>query len=129
MTVHPDRKYRESETPLRWIEIINARIGATAAPSMLERLFQDIRESVSADTGTPVRVVIYRGRFVDGDWSIHLHHETEKPPSGKTTLGIELADILRPMALVDHSIWIEEDGRCASPTKRQMTPFHVPYNP
>ena len=104
---------------MRWIEIINARIGATTAPSMLERLFQDIRDIIPVNDRTPVRTVIYRGRFVDGDWSIHLHRETDRPPRGKTMLGIQLADILSPMALVDHSIWVEEGARDSVPAKQQ----------
>ena len=95
---------------MRWVEIINARIGATTASSMLDRLFQDIRNDITSGTEENVRMVIYRSRFVDGDWSIHLHRETDKRPSGRTDLGIKLADILRPMSLVDHSIWIEEEG-------------------
>lgn len=101
---------------MRWVEIINARIGAPQEPSRLAHLFQEIRHSVTAGTGDRVRVVIYRGRFIDGDWSIHLHHETDQPPCGRTGLGIELADILRPMALVDHSLWIEAEGRDDAPT-------------
>ncbi|BBO81056.1 hypothetical protein DSCO28_16220 [Desulfosarcina ovata subsp. sediminis] len=99
---------------MQWVEIINARIGATTAPFMLERLFQDIHHSVTAGNEGPVRLVIYRGRFVDGDWSIHLYRETNQLPSGRTALGIKLAEILRPMALVDHSIWIEAEGRDAA---------------
>ena len=85
---------------------------------MLAYLFQEIRHSITAGNADLVRVVIYRGRFVDGDWSIHLHRETDQPPSGRTGLGIELADILRPMALVDHTVWIEEEGQDAALIKQ-----------
>lgn len=94
---------------MRWIEVINARIAVNTEPLELESLFRDIRNNVTADTEERVRMVIYRCRFVDSDWAIHLHRETDDRTPGRTGLGMELADIMRPMALVDHSIWIEEE--------------------
>jgi len=95
---------------LRWVEIINVRVAATTAPSILEGLFGDIRRNVAADTEDVVRLVIYRGSLVDSDWAIHIHRETNESPIGRTALGIELADEVRHMGLVDHSIWIEAEG-------------------
>ena len=93
---------------MRWVEIINVRTAATAAPSTVECLFRDIWHNVTSGTDETVRMVIYRGRFVESDWAIHLHRETDRRPTGRTGLGIKLADSIRPLALVDHSIWIEE---------------------
>jgi len=94
---------------LRWIELINARMAANTDSQELERAFSDIRNSVMEGAEQDTRMVIYRGRFIDIDWSIHLHRESHDLPSGRTRLGMELADMIRPMALVDHSIWIEEE--------------------
>ena len=99
---------------MEWVEIINARIAANANPWEMERLFLDIRNNVAADRKEAVRMKIYRSGNVDSDWSIHLHRETGERAPGRTGLGIKLADIIRPMALVDHSIWVEEDRRDSS---------------
>lgn len=96
---------------MQWVEIINIRAAATIEPSALERLFRDIRNNVAAIKGKGARVVIYRGGSVDSDWAIHIHRQTDERPAGRTALGIELADTLRPMSLVDHTIWIEVDCR------------------
>ena len=75
----------------------------------LGNLFREIRNNVAKDTEERVRMVIYKGSFDYSDWAIHLYRESGDSPPGKTGLGMELVDIIRPMALVDHSIWIEEE--------------------
>lgn len=95
---------------MKWVEIINSRLVAPSDPLGLERLFHDIRESVARGSEEGVRMVIYKSRFVDSDWAIHLHRESDNSPLGRTGLGIKLAELIRPMGLVDYSIWIEEDG-------------------
>lgn len=104
----------EKEVTLRWVEIINGRLDTSAEPLELECLFRDIRNNVLEATGEGIRIMIYRGGVVESDWAIHLHRETDDRPPRRTGLGIKLADLIRPMALVDHSIWIEEDWRGSS---------------
>lgn len=94
---------------LKWIEIINARLAFPSDTAEAERLIADIRNSLMADEDKNVKLMIYRGLFVDSDWAIHLHRETPGKPSGRTGLGIRLAETIRSVALVDHSIWIEDD--------------------
>jgi hypothetical protein len=94
---------------MRWVEIICARLAGSAERPDLERLADDIRARAESGTEKGVRLVIYRNRLVENDWSVHLYRESEEAPAGRTELGITLADIVRPVALVDHSIWIEED--------------------
>jgi len=100
----------EREVHLRWVEIVNVRVAATTAPSTLEGLFGDIRRNITSGAEGVVRLVIYRGSLVDSDWAIHIHRETAEGPMGRTALGLELADVVRPVGLVDHSIWIEAEG-------------------
>jgi len=96
---------------LRWVEIINVRVAATTAPSILEGLFGDIRRNITSGNEGVLRLIIYRGSLLDSDWAIHIHRETNESPMGRTALGIELADEVRHMGLVDHSIWIEAEER------------------
>ena len=95
---------------MRWVEIVNGRLAVSTDPLEWERLFCDIRNNVTQAKGDGVRIMVYRGGLVDSDWAIHLHRTTtDGRPPGRTGLGIKLADLIRPMALVDHSIWIEEE--------------------
>jgi len=96
---------------LPWVEIINGRLATSTKPLDWERLFRDIWSNVTKAKGERVRIMIYRGGVVDSDWAIHLHRATDDRPPGRTGLGIKLADLIRPMALVDHSIWIQEEWR------------------
>ena len=95
---------------MRWVEIINARFASLADTSEAGNLIADIRSSLKADECKSLKMVVLRGLFVDSDMAIHLHWETRLPPSGRTGIGIKLAEIIKPMALLDHSIWIEDHG-------------------
>ena len=93
---------------MRWIEIINARMVADSFEHQEpEQIFHDIQASVDAGNDKQVRLMIYKNGLVENDWSIHLCWETDRQPPGKTELGIKLADIVRPIALLDHTIWVE----------------------
>jgi hypothetical protein len=93
---------------LRWIEIINARGISTKTALELERVVADIRQSVPTDKEAFVRVEIYRGAFIQNDWAIHLCWETVHAPQRRSGLGMEMSELLRPLALVDHSMWIQD---------------------
>jgi hypothetical protein len=102
----------QKKPPAQWVEIITARMAAHAFefPNP-EQFFADIRACV--DIGKPQyeAMVIYRNSLVENDWSIHLHWRTSRQPPGKTELGIKLANIVRSMGLVDHTIWIEHNDK------------------
>ena len=93
---------------MHWVEIIGVRIASSTDAAKVERLFRDIRKNVAAGTDGLMRVVIYRDNLLESDWAVHLYRETDAPPPGRTWLGTKLADEVRRIALVDHSIWIEE---------------------
>lgn len=92
---------------MRWIETINVRSGVGTDPAEMERVFRVLKSHVTGEED--VEMVIYRERFLDSDWAIHLQWETEDQPAGRTGLGMKVADMLRPLALLDHSIWIACD--------------------
>lgn len=94
---------------MRWIEIINARMAVDTDFKELERVFKEVRNGVMEGAEKNTRMVVYRCRFVETDWVIHLHRESHEPPDGRTGLGKELANMIRPMGLVDHSIWVEKE--------------------
>ncbi|MGD9822920.1 hypothetical protein [Desulfobacter sp.] len=102
----PEKAVQPKEQTLQWVEIITARMRAQVFefPDQ-ERFFADIRASVDALKPKSVIIMIYHNSLVENDWSIHLHWRTGCQPPGKTELGIKLVNIVRSMALVDHTVW------------------------
>lgn len=90
-----------------WVEIINARVADGAAHRELKELFRELCFQVEADREKMVRFTLYRNGLVENDWSIHLCWNSEHKPAEKSELGLKLAELLRPIAMVDHTIWIE----------------------
>jgi len=93
---------------MRWVEIISARLAVSTPPADAKQLFRDIRKHVADETRERIRVAIYRDCLLESDWAIHLHRDAGESPPGRTRVGLKLADDLRRMALVDHSVWLEE---------------------
>lgn len=92
---------------MQWVEVINARMAETSEHRELKHLFREIRAQVNTSINDQLQLIIYRNGLVENDWSIHLCWTTDQKPTGKSELGIKLAELLRPLALVDHAIWIE----------------------
>ncbi len=67
-----------------------------------------IRQSVPMDKEAFVRVEIYRGAFIQNDRAIRLCREMVHAPQRRYGLGMEMSERLRPLALVDHSMWIQD---------------------
>lgn len=98
---------------VHWIETINIRSGGGSLAVELEQFLDEIRTRFQVRAVKGVQMEMYRGRFLDGDWTIFLRWETAEPPVERSGLGTGLADQFRPLALVDHSVWIacDQPGR------------------
>lgn len=93
---------------MRWIELINARAISTKTALELECVAADIRQRVPMDKEPFVRGEIFRGAFIQNDWAIHLCREMVHAPQRRFGLGMEMSERLRPPALVDNSMWIQD---------------------
>lgn len=101
------------KTSQQWVEIITARMRRQVFEFIdQEQFFADIRACV--DARKSASIMIYRNSLVENDWSIHLRWRTGRQRPGKTELGIKLANIVRSMALVEHTIWVAEDNSRAN---------------
>lgn len=92
---------------MHWVEIINARMADISACRELQHMFLDLQEQLDGEMHYQVRLVVYRNDLVENDLSMHLHWTTAHRPTGKSELGIKLAELLRTLALVDHTVWVE----------------------
>lgn len=108
----PEKAVQQEEQISQWVEIITARMGTQMFEFLdPERFFADIRACVDTGNPTSVSMVTYRNSLVENDWSLHLRWRTGLQPPGKTELGIKLANIVRSMGLVDHTVWVECNSR------------------
>jgi hypothetical protein len=58
-----------------------------------------------------LEIKTYYHSLVETDLSIHIFWESEKENQDKTPLGLKLSSALKPLGLLNHSVWIERAAR------------------
>jgi hypothetical protein len=97
---------------MKWVEIISLRCAAnvdTLFVNVVNELFKAISESDSA-TDAPEHLVEIRGyhhSMVETDLSIHIYWESEKESQRKSSLGLRFSSALKPLGLLNYSVWVE----------------------
>ncbi|MCP4752287.1 MAG: hypothetical protein GY866_15445 [Proteobacteria bacterium] len=99
----PTKRYK-----VKWLEIIHIRIGGNKFESLVEELTKMLSD-LERNTDTP-HFSFFRHSSLSSDFSLHLSHESETKPVGKSKTGLRLASTLREFGLVDHATWIMEKG-------------------
>lgn len=92
---------------MRWIEVINLR----SYGKQLEMLGPELLESLRVEalpTGL-LQTKTYRHATVDTDLSIHLYWESRDAEKDGSPMGLQLVEAFKPLGLVHHSVWIEEE--------------------
>jgi hypothetical protein len=69
-----------------------------------------------------VEVKIYHHSLVETDLSIHIHWESEKERHDKSPLGLRLSSALKPLGLLNHSVWVETAAREFPPVVETPNP-------
>ena len=90
---------------MKWLEIIELRtIGSRRKDIVTElrKLLDDLRKELSEDGVSAFSRVLF-----DGDFSIHLLHDSTVVAEDGSPLGLQLAASLSEFGLVNHSIWLE----------------------
>jgi hypothetical protein len=87
------------------LEVIRLRMAGDDSET-LERVVQAAVENA----GEAPEVRIYRHARVEGDLLLHLHHPPSEERTEASEVGIRLAAILRAHGLVDHSVWVGNEG-------------------
>ena len=98
---------------MKWVEIITLRSPLKINGQFIDELLNGVDESDSP-TVTPehlVEIIIYHHSVVETDLSIHIFWESEKENQDKTPLGLKLSSALKPLGLLNHSVWIERAAR------------------
>jgi hypothetical protein len=98
---------------MKWVEIITLRSPSKINGQFIDELLNGVGKSDEA-TDKPKHLVdikIYHHSVVETDLSIHIHWESEKESQRKSPLGLRVWFALKPLGLLNHSVWIETAAR------------------
>ena len=94
---------------MNWLEIIELRSAggnSKLLESQMQKLVNDVYERTENN-----HVKAYCRLMIDTDFGIHLFHDSNKVEKSGSPLGLRLASALKEFGLVNHSIWIEMNGK------------------
>ena len=92
---------------MKWIETITLRSTRTNADAGVAELLMQARTPSGPATQRPVDIKIYHHAGIDTDFSIHIHWDGSANDQDKSPLGLRLAQNLKYLGLINHSVWIE----------------------
>jgi hypothetical protein len=98
---------------MKWVEIISLRCPGNIDTRFIDELLKGVSESDSpTDTPTQlVEIVIYHNSVVETDLSIHIYWKSKLGSQDKSPLGLRLSSVLKPLGLLNHSVWLETAAR------------------
>ena len=94
---------------MKWLEIIELRSADNnreLMKSQLESLINEVNQVAKHQ-----KIKVYNHISVETDLRIHLIHDSEKAKVSVSPLGLDLASALKEHGLVNHSVWIEMQGK------------------
>jgi hypothetical protein len=98
---------------MKWVEIITLRSPSKINGQFIDELLNGSGKSDAA-TDTPkhlVEISIYHHSVVETDLSIHIYWESELGSQNKSPLGLRLSSALKPLGLLNYSVWVETAAR------------------
>jgi hypothetical protein len=90
---------------MKWAELIMVR-SAGSSGDILETTLKDLINAVAIEIEHEA-IRVFRGEKLDSDICIVLFHSEEKTNTGGSPLGLQLANALKEVGLVNHTIWNE----------------------
>jgi hypothetical protein len=98
---------------MKWVEIITLRSPSEINGQFIDELLNEVGKSDEA-TDTPkhlIEVKIYHHSVVETDLSIHIYWNSEPGSQDKSPLGLRISYALKPLGLLNHSVWVETAAR------------------
>jgi hypothetical protein len=92
---------------MKWVEIITLRAPGNINRQLVDELLKGVSASDSDMQNHLVEIMIYRHSMVETDLSIHIHWKSEAGSQNKSPLGLKFASALKPLGLLNHSVWVE----------------------
>ena len=98
---------------MKCVEIITLRSPGNIYRQLADELLKGVDESDSP-TDTPkhlAEITIYHHSVAETNLSIHIFWESEKENQDNSPLRLRLSSALKPLGLLNHSVWIERAAR------------------
>jgi hypothetical protein len=98
---------------MKWVEIITLRSPGNIETRFVDELLKGVSERDSP-TDTPTQLVeikIYHHSVVETDLSIHIYWKSKPGSQNKSPLGLRFSSALKPLGLLNHSVWVEAATR------------------
>jgi hypothetical protein len=94
---------------MKSIEIITLRSPSKIDEQFIGELLNGVGESdeVTDTRKRLIKIRTYYHSVVETDLSIHIHWESEKETQWMSPLGLRFASALKPLGLLNHSVWVE----------------------
>ena len=94
---------------MKWIEIITLRSADNIHKSLILELLHQIEQLDTANGLTAISM--YHQAEVGNNLSIHIHWKSEPGSQNKSPLGLRFSSALKPLGLLNHSVWVEDEQR------------------
>ncbi len=99
---------------MNWVEIITLRSPGNIDRGLVGELMKSLSEfDAAADTSARlIEIKMYLHSVVESDLSIHIYWKSEQQASQqKSPIGFRVASMLKPLGLLNHSVWVEATAR------------------
>ena len=98
---------------MKWVEIITLRSPGNINRELVDELLKGVDESDAATDMSKhlVEIKIYHHSVVETDLSIHIYWKSKPGSQDKSPLGLRFSSALKPLGLLNHSVWVETVAR------------------
>ncbi len=96
---------------MKWVEIISLRSPENINKQLVDELLKSVTDSDSDMPNHLIEIKIYHRSVVETDLSIHIYWKSEPGDKDKSPLGLRLSSALKPLGLLNHSVWVETGAR------------------
>lgn len=90
---------------MKWMEVIKLQV-AEKNQEYVEQKIMNVLHEIGG-SGVVKEIRFYHNALVDSDLCVQLHWESRKAERQGSATGLCIAHILKEIALVSHSVWIE----------------------
>ncbi len=96
---------------MKCVEIITLRSPSKINGQFIDELLKEVSESDSVMPKHLIEIKVFHHSVVETDLSIHIYWKSEPGSHGKSPLGLRFSYALKPLGLLNHSVWVETAAR------------------
>lgn len=98
---------------MNWIEIITLRSPGNIKRELVDEIMKSLSEldEVTDTIARLIEIKIYLHAVVESDLSIHIYWKSAQASQQKSSIGVSVASMLKPLGLLNHSVWVEASAR------------------